>query len=268
MADRSTRRPFVERSVRRNDNAIENWSIAVETPVEIDLNGAPWTVMMATPADLEDLAIGLVLTERIVSDTAAIERVSISNYLDGIAVNLSLPAGALNEAARNRRSLEGRVGCGLCGVEALAGLPARPDGVVGERISVATTAVEAAFDSLSALQPLNRATHSTHAAAWCRPSGAIDLVREDVGRHNALDKLIGALVRAGRLDEPGFIVMTSRCSFELVYKAATTRAGALATISAPTSLALEWSKMLGLPLLCIGKNHEVVAFPAGSNDAT
>jgi FdhD protein len=268
MADHASRRPFVQQSVRGAGGRADEWSIAVETPVEIDLNGVPWTVMMATPADLEDLAIGLVLTERIVRDVGAIERIDVANYLDGIAVDLSLPPEALNESARTRRSLEGRVGCGLCGVEALAGLPSRHSGVVGERIAVETAAVRKAFDALSALQPLNRATHSTHAAAWCVRSGTIELVREDVGRHNALDKLIGARVRGGQLDEPGFIVMTSRCSFELVYKAAATRAGVLATISAPTSLALEWSATLGLPLLCCGHDGEIVSFPTETADGT
>jgi FdhD protein len=265
MADHAPR-SFVQRSV--GGAGVDVWSIAAETPVEIDLNGAPWTVMMATPADLEDLAIGLVLTERIVRDVGAIERIDVANYLDGIAVDLSLPADALNESARNRRSLEGRVGCGLCGVEALAGLPPRPSGAVGKRLTIETAAVRAAFDALSARQPLNRATHSTHAAAWCSRSGTIELVREDVGRHNALDKLIGARVRSGQLDAPGFIVMTSRCSFELVYKAAATRAGVLATISAPTSLALEWSATLGLPLMCCGRDREIVSFPTEAGHAT
>jgi FdhD protein len=267
MVDRPIRRAVIDRTVRSADGAATRWGIAVETPVEIDLNGVPWTVMMATPADLQDLAIGLVLTERVVTDVAAIERIAVANYLDGITVDLALPADAVSDAARNRRTLEGRVGCGLCGVEALAGLPSRPNRSVGDRIRIDTPAVRAAFDALPALQPLNRTTHSVHAAAWCRPDGGIELVREDVGRHNALDKLIGALVRAGRLDEPGFIAMTSRCSFELVYKAAATGAGALATISAPTSLALEWAATLGLPLLSCGRDREIVSFAADADDA-
>ena len=108
----------------------------METPVEIGINGAPWTVMMATPTDLEDLAIGLALTERVVSDINAVERISVSNYLEGIVVDLTVPLHAVSESARNRRSLEGRIGCGLCGVEALAGLPSRPTGAVGTRGSV------------------------------------------------------------------------------------------------------------------------------------
>jgi FdhD protein len=263
MADSPPRQPFVERRVTSAGGGTEAWGIAVETPVEIGINGAPWTVMMATPTELEDLAIGLALTERVVTEIDAVERISVSNYLEGIVVDLTVPANAVSESARNRRSLEGRIGCGLCGVEALAGLPSRPTGAVGKRISVTAEAVHRALTDLSALQPLNLATHSVHAAAWCGADGSIELVREDVGRHNALDKLIGARVRAGRIGAPGFIAMTSRCSFELVYKAAATRAGVLATISAPTSLALEWAALLDLPLMCRGAGDSIVAFAPG-----
>ena len=261
------RRTFVDRRARADGKFDATWGIAVESPVEIDINGAPWTVMMATPADLEDLALGLALTERVVTNIERVERVTIANYLDGVAVDLTVPANALSDAARRRRSLEGRIGCGLCGVEALAGLPARPGGVVSARVRIDTAAVRRAFDTLAAQQPLNTATHSVHAAAWCRCDGTIDLVREDVGRHNALDKVIGAMIRAHRLGEAGFLVMTSRCSFELVYKAAATRAGVLATISAPTSLALEWSTTLGLPLLCRGSNGEIFEVDTEPGDA-
>jgi FdhD protein len=267
MSDTAARRPTVERRVRTGGATASTWGIAVETPVEIDINGTPWTVMMATPSDLEDLAIGLALTERFITDAGAVERIDTSNYLEGTVVDLIVPGHAVNEAARQRRSLEGRIGCGLCGVEALAGLPARPNTAVGNRLIIDTVAVQRAFDELSDVQPLNHVTHSVHAAAWCRTDGSIDLVREDVGRHNALDKLIGTRVRTGCLDEPGFIVMTSRCSFELVYKAAATRAGVLATISAPTSLALEWSASLGLPLMCRGADGQIVEFTSDPSDA-
>lgn len=262
------RRPMVDRQVHMLGRAgAATWGIAVETPVEIGINASPWTVMMATPADLEDLAVGLVLTERFVTDVHAIEKIEVSNYLDGMVVDVVVPDRVVNDAARRRRSLEGRIGCGLCGIDALAGLPPRPSTVVGHRVPISASAVQIAFERLASLQPLNCATHSVHAAAWCQPNGDIDLVREDVGRHNALDKVIGALVRARRLDEPGFIVMTSRCSFELVYKAAATRAGVLATISAPTSLALEWSTTLDLPLLCLGPDGTIVGFTTDANHA-
>src|SRR5262249_55468011 len=158
--------------------------------------------------------------------------------------------------------LEGRVGCGLCGVEALAALPNRPADSTATRARFDGRAVAVAFDALAARQPLNLDTHSVHAAAWCAPDGSIDVVREDVGRHNALDKVVGALARADRLDADGFVVMTSRCSFELVYKAALTRAAALATISAPTSLALDWSAALRLPVLSRGADGAIVEFPS------
>jgi formate dehydrogenase accessory protein FdhD len=268
MTEAPTRAPFTERRVRIADDAtMLNWGIAVEAAVEININGSPWTVMMATPADLEDLALGLALTEQVISDPRAVESITIANYLDGIAVDVRVAAAAVNDAARRARSLEGRVGCGLCGVEALASLPRRRSASVGERIQIDVHAVRTAFDALAAVQPLNRATHSVHAAAWCRTEGAIDLVREDVGRHNALDKVVGALARGARLDEPGFIVMTSRCSFELVYKTAATRAGVLATISAPTSLALDWAATLRLPLLCRGRDGQVIEFPGGPDAA-
>ncbi len=264
----STRRPMVDRQVHPSGgDRPATWAIAVETPVEIGINASPWTVMMATPTDLEDLAVGLVLTERFVSDVDAIETITVSNTLDGIVVDVHVPDSVVNDSARRQRLLEGRVGCGLCGIDALAGLPTRPNAVVGQRAAIARSAVHRAFEMLASRQPLNGATHSVHAAAWCLPDGDIDLVREDVGRHNALDKVIGALARARRLDEPGFIVLTSRCSFELVYKAAATRAGVLATISAPTSLALEWATALDLPLLCLGPDRTIVGFAPDKTDA-
>lgn len=262
------RQPMVNRQViALNRSGSATWGIAVETPVEIGINGSSWTVMMATPTDLEDLAVGLLLTERLVYDVHAIEQIDITNCLDGMVIDVIIPASAVNDVVRRRRALEGRVGCGLCGIDALAGLPS-PLGVdVGPRVSISGSAVRIAFERLVSLQPLNGATHSVHAAAWCQPSGDIDLVREDVGRHNALDKVIGALARARRTDEPGFIVMTSRCSFELVYKAAATRAGVLATISAPTSLALEWSMTLDLPLLCLGPEGTIIGFAPDAGHA-
>ena len=253
------RRGAVTRSVQL-DGTTQRWGIAVETPVEIGLNGVPWTVMMATPVDLEDLAVGLALTERVVARDS-IRAISVRQFLEGIAVDLTVPPDAIAPQMQRRRSLEGRVGCGLCGVEALASLPPLPNHSTPPRATVDARAVRAAFDALAARQPLNSETHSVHAAAWCRMDGTIDLVREDVGRHNALDKVVGALARAARLDDDGFVVMTSRCSFELVYKAATTRAAALATISAPTSLALDWSNALGVPVLSRAADGAIVAFP-------
>lgn len=255
-ADRAA---FVRRRVRSAGTS-DSWGIAVETPIEIGINGVPWTVMLATPADLEDLAVGLAFTERVIDDAAVVEGVAVSDYLEGIAVNLSVPGRHVDEAARRSRLLEGRTGCGLCGVASLAELRQRPSGVVRPSAPVAMSAIESAFASLPTVQPLNQATRSVHGAAWCTSDGRIELAREDVGRHNALDKVIGAVVRRHARDRAGFVVMTSRCSFELVYKAAAAGASMLATISAPTSLALEWADALGLPLACRGPAGEIVLF--------
>jgi FdhD protein len=261
----TSRAPAVRRRFSRPSGEAIEWGIAVETPVEIGINGAPWTLMLATPADYEDLAIGLAHTERAVTDVRAIERVVVADYLDGVTVDLVVPARFVDEASRRRRSMEGRTGCGLCGVESLASLP-RPTRTGSGDVHVSCAAILRAFAALSESQPLNRETHSVHGAAWCSLDGAVVFAREDVGRHNALDKVLGARLRA-KSAEPGFVAMTSRCSFELVYKAVAGGAAALATLSAPTSLALEWSETLGLPIACRGANGEVVTYANGAPHA-
>jgi FdhD protein len=256
------RSAFVRRNVIDSGTGTA-WGIAVETPVEIGINHLPWTVMLATPADLEDLAVGLAFTERLIDDASAIEDIVVSQYLEGIAVDLVVPRRHVNESARRSRLLEGRTGCGLCGVESMAALRQPVESrttISAPRVTIAPAAIAAAFTALSTFQPLNRETRSAHAAAWCHPDGQVALAREDVGRHNALDKLVGALLRENRFGDPGFIVMTSRCSFELVYKALAAGASMLATLSAPTSLALDWAESLGLPLACCGPSGEIVRF--------
>ncbi len=248
------------------------WGIAVEAPVEIALNGTPWTVMLATPADLADLAVGLALTERVLRDAAAVTDVVMSEFLHDISVNIVVPESALDMTAVRSRSLLGSTACGLCGLESLAQLHARGATGNAERhdADVSDAAILRAFAELPAHQPINAATRSVHAAAWCNVSGDIELVREDVGRHNALDKLVGALARRGALTTPGFVVMSSRCSYELVYKASVARTLLLATVSAPTTMALEWSAALQLRLACrVGgdSNARVVRFPVEETNA-
>jgi len=236
------------------------WGIAVEAPVELRINDEPWTMMLATPEDLEDLAVGLALTEQLVTDASAITALRISHWLGDWTADLTIPAP---QHPRRVRTLTGNTACGLCGLESLAAFRAGLDQLPGaeRRPAIPDPAIAAAWSALPAHQPVNQATRSVHAAAWCTLDGEIVLVREDVGRHNALDKLVGALARQQRLGEPGFIAMTSRCSVELVAKAAIARAAVLATISAPTTLALTWSETLGVPLASAGANHQVVRFP-------
>lgn len=266
-----TRRPVDRRPVLLSgvggDTEQDHWGIAVEAPVEIALNGTPWTVMLATPADVEDLAVGLAVTERVLRDAGAVRQVVVSEFLHDLSVNLVVPDDQLDRRVLRSRSLLGSTACGLCGLESLAELHRRTshrDPIGAATPPIDDAAILRAFAALPAHQPLNQATRSAHAAAWCRTDGEILLVREDVGRHNALDKLIGALARAGRLSEPGFMVMSSRCSYELVSKAATANTRLLATISAPTSMALEWSAALALPVACRtggAGNARVVRFP-------
>jgi FdhD protein len=256
---------FALRSVRVGDDAVPHeWGIAVEAPVELRLNGAPWSVMLASPSDLDDLAVGLALTERLVAAADGVTGMHISQAGGDWTVGLDVPA-PLREA--RARTIAGATGCGVCGLESL---PDFHSGMTGPGVEPLTPApvtdgaVQAAWAALPALQPLNEATRSVHAAAWCALDGDVLLVREDVGRHNALDKLVGALARQGRLGEPGFIAMTSRCSVELVSKAAVAGASLLATISAPTTLALAVSEQLGVPLACAGPGRQVVRFPMES----
>lgn len=255
------------RSVVRSANGTaqnETWAVAAETAVEIDVNDVPLTVMMATPEDLEDLAIGLAFTEGVVLDPLRIEEVSIADFVDGVVVNVRVAADAVNEQARRSRLLEGRAGCGLCGVDSLAAAMRRPaiQRTANSARPVMDAALRRAFDALPEQQTLNQRTHSVHAAAWCAISGDIVAVREDVGRHNALDKLAGWLLRSATMQTDGFVVVTSRLSFELVCKAAAMGAALLAAVSAPTSLALELAASADLPLVCLGPTGSIVRFPA------
>ena len=234
------------------------WSIAEEVPVEIGFNGQAWTVMLATPQDLEDLALGLALTEGVIDDAKHVERIERTSLPEGITLDIQLDPSALNTSRLTRRALDGRTGCGLCGVERLADLH-RPRKHVSTRTAISDDAVRRTFADLPQHQPLNQSTHSVHAAAWCSPDGTILTVREDVGRHNALDKLAGARLREPQ-DTPGFVALTSRCSFELVFKAARMSAATLATLSAPTGLALDLAHELDLPLITRGPGGTFVRF--------
>lgn len=262
------REPFVRRAVMQTSTSrAVQWGIAVESPVEIALNGAPWTVMLATPSDVSDLAIGVALTEGILRSAQAVSDVIVSEFLQDISVNLVVPEAALDLTALRSRSLLSSTACGLCGLESLAQLQSRaaPERTQGIR-DVDDANIVRAFDALASHQPLNRATRSVHAAAWCALDGSIALVREDVGRHNALDKLVGAMATRDMLSDDGFIIMSSRCSYELVYKASATNTRLLATISAPTTMALDWSAALSLPIVCCATGSEIVRFPLSTTE--
>lgn len=233
------------------------WGVPAEVPVEIGFNGKPWAVMLASPADFEDLARGLAFTEGVLSDGLAIERFDIGLYPEGITVDCKVPPARLNKDRLKPRMLEGRTGCGLCGVETLADAVRVPDRRVASQ-DIDDAAVAVAFSELPSRQRLNSVTKSVHGAAWCRPDGGLALMREDVGRHNALDKLIGALLAEGAAPNSGFFLLTSRCSVELVQKAACFGAPLLACLSGPTTRALDLAAAAGLQLRFAGRDGQVL----------
>ena len=228
------------------------WQLPEEVPVALLINSTSYAVMMATPADLQDFAIGFALSEGLVRLVSHIDNVLAMPSSDGISVDLAIDETKLIRERMISRSMEGRVGCGLCGIEEMADAIRMPRGKLHQTV-VSVQAIAKAFTALPQHQPMNATNRTVHAAAWCSVDGAILLAREDVGRHNALDKLIGAMARGNVRPEKGFVLMSSRCSFELVQKCAMVGIGALATISAPTALALKLAKQSGLKLAALSK---------------
>jgi len=235
-----------------------DWGIATEVPIEIGFNGNAWTVMMATPVDLEDLALGLAFTEGVIADVGVVSDATVTAYVDGISVDLTVDPREVDTAAPGLRVIEGRTGCGICGIQSLEDLADRSSVQVGEEADVAVEAVEKALAATDSALPLNSETRSVHGALWADSSGNIVAVREDVGRHNALDKLIGHLLQKGIDPKSGFVVMTSRCSYEIVQKTARFGAPLLMTLSAPTSFALDLAARAGVTLMTRGQGGEPV----------
>jgi FdhD protein len=241
------------------DGEAVTWRLPEETAIAFEYNGRSHAVMMATPADLRDFALGFSLAEEIVGEVADIEEIVLQETPLGWVVNMTVDPLRLLRGSLRSRSMEGRSGCGLCGVDSLAHAvrEAKP---VTSTLAVEPAAVAAAFRALPDHQPMNRINRSVHGAAWCEPDGTIRFAREDVGRHNALDKLIGAVAAAGTDPASGFVVMTSRCSFELVQKSAAVGIPLLATISAPTVLALDLARNAGLTLGSLSRGDGVILF--------
>ncbi len=236
--------------------------LADEAAIGLSYDSRPYVVVMGTPADVEDLAVGFTVTERIAA-FADIEKVSVGVAKEGLLADVLLAprAGAALTLAR-RRTLEARSSCGLCGVESLKEA-VRPIAAVGKGPRVSRPAIQAALAALENGQRLGRLTRATHAAAWAHASGAVALVREDVGRHNALDKLVGAALRAG-LDPAGaFIVVTSRLSYEMIDKTAAAGVALLAAISAPTALAIRQAEAAGMTLIGLARDdgHAIFTHP-------
>jgi len=218
-------------------------SVVTEIPVALVYNGISHVVMMATPTELEDLALGFSLSEGILQHRAQMRDLEVIEREQGVELSMTISAEAFAALKERRRNLVGRTGCGLCGIESLE--QAVPPAVrVSSDLRIAHTALQAAVAALGQRQSLKRLTGGVHGAAWCDASGLIELVREDVGRHNALDKLLGALA-AGECSAAGFALVTSRASS----KAASRNIAVLAAVSAPTSLAVQQARQCGLTLV-------------------
>jgi FdhD protein len=250
---------FLQVAASGGDAPIER-AIAVEMPVAIEFNGIGYAVLMATPAELEDLAVGFALAERLIDGAADIVDVESHAAPAGMIVRVTLAAGVSGRIVDRVRHRVSESSCGLCGIEnleqALRPLPAASADWHGE-----DAAVFRALAALGDAQPLGRETRAVHGAAACSIEGLPWLVREDVGRHNAFDKLIGAMLRRGAGWDGGFALLTSRCSYELVEKAVLSGCPMLATISAPTSLAIDRAAAAGLPLRVLVRGDALLAVP-------
>ncbi|MCA8929702.1 MAG: formate dehydrogenase accessory sulfurtransferase FdhD [Alphaproteobacteria bacterium] len=220
------------------------WRVAEEVPLAVLVNGENFAVMMLTPADLEDFALGFALTEGLVRRAADVEAIALGEAAEGLVANLKIAPGLLSGVEARRRTLAGRSGCGVCGAQTIAAAVPKPRPVSGALPDFA--ALARAYAALPAAQAMNRANRTTHAAAWCALNGSVQALREDIGRHNALDKLAGALARDNRDAGAGFVLLSSRVSVEMVQKAAAIGAPALAAVSAPTALALRMAGRAGM----------------------
>ena len=228
-----------------------------EAPVALEFNGLSYAVMMATPAGLEDFATGFALAEGLAASATDISGIAIAEVEQGWIVRATLAGLGVEQLTARVRSRVAESSCGLCGIENLAEV-ARALPPVAAHSAIEPIAIFAALAALRDQQPLARLTGASHAAAFVTPEGAIVCLREDVGRHNAMDKLVGAMARAGRVLTPGFILSTARCSFEIVEKTVRGGATTLVTVSLPTSLAVERATAAGLSLWVLARDDSVI----------
>jgi FdhD protein len=235
--------------------------IPEETAVALVHDGATFAVMMATPADIEDFAIGLSLSEGVIEDAAQVRDMEVVVNEYGVEARLWLDRPAGVALAARRRALAGPTGCGLCGVESLQAVTAAPAPDVLTGGAVVTPAdVTAMLEALSAAQALGNATRAVHAAGfWTRTEGLV-VMREDVGRHNALDKVAGALARAGRDGQGGVVVLTSRVSIDMLQKTLRLGAAVIVAVSAPTSMAVRNAQAAGLTLIAVAREDGFEVF--------
>jgi FdhD protein len=238
-----------------------------EVPIAMTYNGGSQAVMMATPQDLEDFAIGFSLNEGLVGRVSDIDNLEIVTLDDGIELRMWLAEAAASRLMARRRVMAGPTGCGLCGIDSISEA-VRPAPRVASGQQFGALQIMAAMASVTALQEINIQTRAVHAAAFWSPVSGIEFVREDVGRHNAIDKLGGALARAGRSTQAGVVLLTSRVSVEMVQKAAAIGVSVLVSISAPTALAVRTAELAGITLVAVAREDGFEVFTNGHRIAS
>jgi len=244
---------------RHGQRSIEPDYVAEEVPVALVYNEVPHVVMLATPTNLEEFALGFSFTEGIIENPRELLATRIYNRANGIEMQLKIPGHRFQCLADKGRNLTGRTGCGLCGATTLKQAIRTPAPVTTD-LTVPADEVIAALAEIKSQQRINTKTGAVHAAAWVVPGNGIAATREDVGRHNALDKLIGALLRIGEPPSKGFIVVTSRASYEMVQKTAFAGIGLMAAISAPTGLAIRLAEQAGVALIGFARADQHVVY--------
>lgn len=238
-----------------------------EVPVGLVYAGDLFSVMLATPTDLEDFATGFSLSEGIVGSAEELAVTAIDEVTDGMRIRMELPVERLAALLRRKRNLMGGSGCGRCGTDSFAEA-LRPLDPVRSTARIAPEAIRRAMAALPSGQRLNRETGAVHAAGFAHPDGRLVAVREDVGRHNALDKLIGALARTGVDPAGGFVVVSSRCSFEMVHKTAAAGIPLIAAISAPTSLCVGFAEAVGVGVVAYVRDGRFTVYAVPSRVLT
>lgn len=266
--DTQTSRMYDVVAVERNRIDALQDSIAEEVPIAMVYNGISHAVMLATPADLKDFALGFSLSEGILDSPSDLYGIEVVVESEGIALHLEIASQCFARLKETRRSMTGRTGCGLCGTESLAKALRLP--VIAEQTSSSSPTlshdlINQAFTGIRHQQALQASTGATHASAWANDSGEVVLLREDVGRHNALDKLVGALALMSNIDiKQGFIITTSRASVEMVQKAIAAGVYILVAVSAPTGLAIRVAEIYGLTLIGFAREDRFVVYSHGA----
>lgn len=250
---------------REGVSAVERDYLAEETPVALIYNGVSHAVMLATAQDLEEFALGFSLSEGIIQAASELYAIEVMHQSNGIELHCEIASDCFARLKERRRTLAGKTGCGLCGAESLQQAVRFPDRLLVTD-TFSSAAVQYALTAMTSQQQLQQKTGATHACAYALNDGTIFLLREDVGRHNALDKLVGALAKAKSkqsLPEAGFIITTSRASFEMVQKTVTAGVAMLVAVSAPTGLAVRVAEQAGLCLVGFARKDRYVVYSHG-----